>query len=146
MPKKNWKGESGGQNFTEQSPATRGETLRVRFQGRLEEGRRRGDRRVEDPRWGPGGCRSPKREARGTSRQWEMGTGRGSRRGSLGREQRGNSKRTQTPAYTWRAQPRGPKPTLCGNLYSKIQTCVLHNLVIAFKQINLLNTKIGHKT
>lgn len=50
MPKKNWKGESGGQNFTEQSPATRGETLRVRFQGRLEEGRRRGDRRVEDPR------------------------------------------------------------------------------------------------
>lgn len=49
MPKKNWKGESRGQNFTEQSPATRGETLRVRFQGRLEEGRRRGDRRVEDP-------------------------------------------------------------------------------------------------
>lgn len=88
--------------------------------------------------------------------QWEMCMGRSLQDRWGRRENRGNtrhviSNKTQTLAHTrhtcipshttWRPKAA----TYCDNMYLKIQKCLLPNVMITFKQINLLCTKIQHK-
>lgn len=89
-------------------------------------------------------------------RQWEMCMGRSLQDRWGRRENRGNtrhviSNKTQTLAHTHHTcipshTTWSPKAaTYCDNMYLKIQKCMLPNVMITFKQINLLCTKIQHK-